>query len=131
MSACPTTSVEQRIADNGEILVRSPCNMMGYFKEPEKTREALTEDGWLHTGDRGEIDSEGRLRITGRVKELFKTGKGKYVAPAPIESRLTSASEDRSGLRHRLRFPAAVRDRHPEPPMRRWPSPPIWRCATR
>ena len=62
--------------------------MMGYFKEPEKTREALTEDGWLHTGDRGEIDASNRLRITGRVKELFKTGKGKYVAPAPIESRL-------------------------------------------
>lgn len=71
-------------------MVRSPCNMMGYFKEPEKTREALTEDGWLHTGDRGEIDSENRLKITGRVKELFKTGKGKYVAPAPIENRLAA-----------------------------------------
>jgi len=86
----PYDEVEHKIADNGEILVRSPCNMMGYFKEPEKTREALTEDGWLHTGDRGEIDSDNRLRITGRVKELFKTGKGKYVAPAPIESRLAA-----------------------------------------
>ncbi|WP_439640448.1 AMP-binding protein [Nevskia sp.] len=86
----PYDDVEHRIAENGEILVRSPCNMMGYFKEPEKTREALTEDGWLHTGDRGEIDSDNRLRITGRVKELFKTGKGKYVAPAPIENRLSA-----------------------------------------
>jgi long-chain acyl-CoA synthetase len=86
----PYDDVEHRIAENGEILVRSPCNMMGYFKEPEKTREALTEDGWLHTGDRGEIDSDNRLRITGRVKELFKTGKGKYVAPAPIENRLAA-----------------------------------------
>jgi len=84
----PYDGVDHRIADNGEILVRSPCNMMGYFKEPSITREALTEDGWLHTGDRGEIDSSNRLRITGRVKELFKTAKGKYVAPAPIESRL-------------------------------------------
>jgi long-chain acyl-CoA synthetase len=85
----PHPGVEQRIDPTGEIMVRSPCNMVGYFKEPEKTREALTEDGWLHTGDRGEIDEAGRLRITGRVKELFKTAKGKYVAPAPIESRLT------------------------------------------
>lgn len=84
----PYDGVEQRISPEGEILVRSPCNMVGYFKEPEKTREALSEDGWLRTGDRGDIDEVGRLRITGRVKELFKTAKGKYVAPAPIESRL-------------------------------------------
>ncbi|GAC1629861.1 MAG: AMP-binding protein [Nevskia sp.] len=86
----PYPGVEQRIAENGEILVRSTANMLGYFKEPEKTREALTEDGWLHTGDRGEIDEAGRLKITGRVKEIFKTAKGKYVAPAPIENRLTA-----------------------------------------
>ncbi len=86
----PYEGVDQKIAADGEILVRSMCNMMGYFKEPEKTREALTVDGWLHTGDRGEIDEQQRLRITGRVKELFKTGKGKYVAPAPIESRLAA-----------------------------------------
>ena len=85
----PYPVVEQRIEANGEIMVRSVCNMMGYFKEPEKTRETLTEDGWLHTGDCGEIDEAGRLKITGRVKEIFKTAKGKYVAPAPIESRLT------------------------------------------
>ncbi|MCH8545081.1 MAG: AMP-binding protein [Alcanivorax sp.] len=86
----PNDGVECRIGDNGEILVRSPANMQGYFKAPEKTREDLTEDGWLHTGDVGEIDEAGRLRITGRVKEIFKTEKGKYVAPAPIEGRFVS-----------------------------------------
>ncbi len=80
--------VDCRIADSGEILVRSPSNMLGYYKEPEKTREALDEDGWLHTGDVGAIDAAGRLRITGRIKEIFKTSKGKYVVPAPIENRL-------------------------------------------
>ena len=84
----PSPGVQCRIAPNGEILVKSPCNMMGYYRDEEKTREVLTSDGWLHTGDRGEIDEKGRLRITGRVKELFKTSKGKYVAPAPVENRL-------------------------------------------
>ena len=62
--------------------------MLGYYKEPELTRQAITADGWLHTGDKGALDAEGNLRITGRVKDLFKTSKGKYVAPAPIEDRL-------------------------------------------
>jgi long-chain acyl-CoA synthetase len=62
--------------------------MLGYFKEPELTRQALTADGWLLTGDKGVLDEAGALRITGRVKDLFKTSKGKYVAPAPIEDRL-------------------------------------------
>lgn len=86
----PWPGVECRIDDNGEVLVRSPSTMMGYFKDPERTREALTEDGFLRTGDLGEIDEMGRLRITGRAKELFKTAKGKYVAPAPIENRLSA-----------------------------------------
>ncbi len=80
--------VECRIGDNGEILVKSPAQMMGYFKEPEKTAECMTPDGFFKTGDMGQIDEQGRLRITGRVKELFKTSKGKYVAPVPIENRL-------------------------------------------
>ncbi|MBL8352156.1 MAG: AMP-binding protein [Burkholderiaceae bacterium] len=73
---------------NGEIQVKSHGLMLGYYKEPELTREAFTADGWLHTGDKGSIDVEGNLKITGRVKDLFKTSKGKYVAPAPIEDRL-------------------------------------------
>jgi long-chain acyl-CoA synthetase len=81
--------VESRIdAATGEIQMRSPGLMLGYYKEPELTREAIDADGWLHTGDKGVLDAEGNLRITGRVKDLFKTSKGKYVAPAPIEDRL-------------------------------------------
>ena len=86
----PNDGVECRIGDGGEILVRSVGNLKGYYKQPDKTAEDLTEDGWLHTGDVGEIDGKGRLRITGRVKEIFKTEKGKYVAPAPIENRLST-----------------------------------------
>jgi long-subunit acyl-CoA synthetase (AMP-forming) len=66
--------------------------MLGYHKEPDLSKEAITADGFLKTGDRGEIDAQGRLRITGRVKELFKTSKGKYVAPAPIENLLNADS---------------------------------------
>jgi len=78
---------------SGELQMKSPGLMLGYFREPELTRQAHTEDGWLHTGDKGELDGEGNLRITGRVKDLFKTSKGKYVAPAPIEDRLVMNGE--------------------------------------
>lgn len=84
--------VEHRITDEGEIQVKSPANMMGYFKQPEETAKSFTEDGFFKTGDRGELDEKGRLRITGRVKELFKTSKGKYVSPAPIENIINSDS---------------------------------------
>jgi len=85
----PYEGVESRLDPlDGEIQMRSPAVMQGYFKEPELTREAFTEDGWLHTGDKGQYDEQGNLRITGRVKDLFKTSKGKYVAPAPIEDKL-------------------------------------------
>ncbi|MCK6425763.1 MAG: AMP-binding protein [Burkholderiaceae bacterium] len=85
----PYEGVEARIdPTDGEIQMRSAALMLGYFKEPEQTRLAFTDDGWLHTGDKGSIDAQGLLRITGRVKDLFKTSKGKYVAPAPIEDRL-------------------------------------------
>ena len=79
-----------KIADNGEILIKSPADMMGYYKAEDKTRETFTEDGFLMTGDMGEVDARGHLKITGRVKELFKISKGKYVAPAPIENKLTN-----------------------------------------
>jgi long-chain acyl-CoA synthetase len=85
----PYSGVEVRTdAATGEIQMRSPAVMQGYYKEPELTREAFTPDGWLRTGDKGQIDAQGNLRITGRVKDLFKTSKGKYVAPAPIEDKL-------------------------------------------
>lgn len=84
----PSPGVSQRIDTNGEILVKSPATMMGYFKAPELTAEVMTEDGFLRTGDMGELDAEGRLKITGRIKDLFKTSKGKYVAPVPIENLL-------------------------------------------
>ena len=80
--------VECKISEVGEVLVKSPCNMMGYYKNPELTAESYTADGFLKTGDMGVIDEQGRLKITGRVKELFKTSKGKYIAPVPIENRL-------------------------------------------
>jgi len=73
---------------SGEVQMRSQALMLGYYKEPDMSRDTLTDDGWLRTGDKGQIDAKGLLRITGRVKDLFKTSKGKYVAPAPIEDKL-------------------------------------------
>ncbi|MFT4995032.1 MAG: long-chain acyl-CoA synthetase [Paraglaciecola sp.] len=80
--------VDIRIAEKGEIQVKAPCNMLGYYLEPEKTAEAFTEDGYLRSGDKGEMDADGYIKITGRLKEIFKTAKGKYIAPVPIESKL-------------------------------------------
>lgn len=84
--------VEVRIAEDGEVQARSGATMQGYYKDPEKTAETITTDGYLRTGDKGEQDAEGNLRLTGRIKEIFKTSKGKYVAPAPIENRLAEHS---------------------------------------
>lgn len=89
----PLPGVEQRISEIGEIEVKSPASMTGYYKADEKTKESFTEDGYLLTGDKGEIDDMGRLKITGRIKEIFKTSKGKYVAPAPIENKIMSHDE--------------------------------------
>ena len=83
----PMPNLEVRIAEDGEILLRSQTLMQGYYRDPEKTAETL-RDGWLHTGDKGTLDDDGYLRITGRVKDIFKTSKGKYVAPAPIEGEI-------------------------------------------
>jgi len=80
--------VEMKLSEQGEILIKVPCNMIGYYKEPEMTAATL-KDGWLHTGDRGVVDADGFLKITGRVKEIFKTDKGKYIAPAPIEMKIS------------------------------------------
>jgi long-subunit acyl-CoA synthetase (AMP-forming) len=86
------SGVDIRIAEEGEIQVKGPCNMKEYYLEPEKTAEAITEDGYLKTGDKGSIDSDGYITITGRLKEIFKTAKGKYIAPVPIESKLMANS---------------------------------------
>lgn len=84
----PFPGVEVRIDDGGEVLIRSPGQMVGYYKEPELSAESMTPDGFFRTGDLGERTPQGLLRLTGRAKELFKTAKGKYVAPVPIENLL-------------------------------------------
>jgi long-chain acyl-CoA synthetase len=78
--------VERRIEEDGEVLIKSPGMMLGYYKQPELNAEVFTADGFFRTGDLGEVSADGQLKLTGRKKELFKTGKGKYVAPAPIEN---------------------------------------------
>lgn len=86
----PLPGVQVRISEEGEILIKSPGQLVGYYKRPDLDAEVFTEDGFFKTGDRGERRADGLLKITGRVKELFKTSKGKYVAPAPIENKLNA-----------------------------------------
>jgi long-subunit acyl-CoA synthetase (AMP-forming) len=86
----PVDGTEMKLSEEGEILLRSPGLFTEYFKQPELTREVITEDGFFHTGDRAEWDETVQAyRITGRVKDIFKSAKGKYVTPVPIESRLS------------------------------------------
>lgn len=88
----PVPRVEVKIGDKDEILVKGPTVMRGYYNRPEATAEAFTADGWLRTGDAGRIDEHGAIFLTERLKDLFKTSNGKYIAPQAIESRL---GEDR------------------------------------
>jgi long-chain acyl-CoA synthetase len=85
----PLPGCEVRLGPDDEIEIRHPALMVGYFKEPGMTKSAFSSDGFLKTGDEGRIDQEGFLKITGRVKDMFKTAKGKYVAPSPIEMMFT------------------------------------------
>jgi len=86
----PAPGVEVRLAKDGEILLKSPGQLVGYYKRPDLDAECFTDDGFFRTGDLGEQRADGQLRIIGRKKELFKTAKGKYVAPAPIENCLNA-----------------------------------------
>ncbi len=83
----PIDDVEVKIADDGEILIKGPNVMLGYYKDSEKTDEVMTGE-YFHTGDKGEIDADGFLKITGRKKEIFKTSGGKYVSPVLLENKL-------------------------------------------
>ena len=89
----PFKNCQVKIAADGELRLKSDSNMKGYYKEPGLTAEAFDEEGYLKTGDKGEIDGEGYLTIVGRIKDQFKTDKGKYVAPAPIEMRLLANTD--------------------------------------
>ena len=80
-------NVEVKIAEDGEILMKGPNLMMGYYKDPEKTKEVIDQEGWFHTGDIGELDENNILKITDRKKEIFKLSTGKYVAPQVVENK--------------------------------------------
>ena len=87
----PLPGTEVKIADNGEIICRGHNVMMGYYKQPELTKEVIDEDGWFHTGDMGEFNQYNQLRITGRIKSLFKTSGGKYINPDVIEAKFCAS----------------------------------------
>ena len=87
----PYKSVQAKLSHEGEVLIKNPCLMKGYFKEPKLTANAFTKDKFLKTGDIGEYDHDGYLSITGRVKDQFKTDKGKYISPAPIELKMSKS----------------------------------------
>ncbi len=89
----PFPGLKIKISSDGELRLKGPSNMKGYYREPGLTAEAFDEEGYLKTGDKGEIDNEGFLTIVGRIKDQFKTDKGKYVSPAPIEMMLLANAD--------------------------------------
>ena len=106
----PVSGVKVRIAGDGEIEVTGPNVMLGYYHKPEATKEAFTADGWFKTGDIGNLDADGFLKITDRKKELFKTSGGKYIAPSPIEQMLRSSRFVNQAVLvgNERKFPAAL-----------------------
>jgi len=90
-SGKPIANVQVRVAEDGEVQVKGPCIMQGYYKNPEATREVVSQDGWFSTGDLGHVDKDGYLYITDRKKDLIKTAGGKFVAPQPIENVLKTS----------------------------------------
>lgn len=106
----PIPGVQVKIADDGEILAKGPNIMVGYYKDEENTKATLDADGWLHTGDIGEISADGFLRITDRKKEIFKTSGGKYVAPQVMENKLKASRfiEQVMVIGENRKFPAAL-----------------------
>lgn len=87
----PLENLQVKISPEGEVLFKGTASMKGYYCMPGETKETLDPEGWLHTGDKGSIDAEGHLTLTGRIKELFKTSTGEYVAPIPIEQAFSKA----------------------------------------
>lgn len=87
----PLPGVEVKISENGEVLSKGPNIMIGYYRAPELNKTVIDDDGWFHTGDIGSFDKDGHLIITGRMKENFKTSGGKWIAPQPIENKLTAS----------------------------------------
>ena len=86
-------NVKAKLSEEGEILIKNNCLMKGYYKSPEKTSEVFTDDGYLKTGDIGEFDHDGYLTITGRIKDQFKTDKGKYISPSYLELELSKNTD--------------------------------------
>jgi long-chain acyl-CoA synthetase len=103
-------SVQVKIAEDGEILIKSPSVMLGYYKRPDLTAEVIDKDGWFHTGDIGEIVNTDFLKITDRKKEIFKTSGGKYVAPQLLENKFKESKfiEQVMVIGEGKNFPAAL-----------------------